>query len=213
MALNATTHCVRLALVTTVGSQRPGGRTERTRVKVFEAALRLLATRGVRFGMDELAREAGVHKTTLYRRWSTVADILGQLAAEVITRDVPIPDDGTLEDDLRAFAGDIATVIRHPTHGPALVALFSAPPDFVQVADVIERFWADRLLMLQPIVDRAIERGEIPVGTETALLFESLGAPLHYRLFLTRQPIDDDAVDRAVRVTIVAARAGLFGPG
>ncbi len=196
--------------VSTVGTQRPGGRTERTRVRVHEAALRLLATRGIGFGMEELARESGVHKTTLYRRWPTVADLLGQVADGVISRHVPIPDTGTLAGDLRAFADGIAAVIRHPTHGPAFVALFSAPSDVVEVAEVIERFWVDRLPLLEPVTDRAVARGEIPAATETALLFESLGAPLYYRLFLTRQPIDDNAVDRAVRVAITAAEAGVF---
>lgn len=192
------------------GTLRPGGRTERTRVKIVDAALRLLATRGVGFSMEELARESGVHKTTLYRRWPTTADLLGQVAAEVIGRDVPIHDSGALIKDLRAFADGIAAVIRHRIHGPALVALFSAPPEFVEVTEVIERFWVDRFPLLQPVVDRAIERGEIPAGTKTSQLFESLGAPLYYRLFLTRQPIDNDAVDRAVRVALEAAQSGLF---
>ena len=196
----------------TVGSQRPGGRTQRTRAQVHDAALRLLASRGVGFGMEELAREAGVHKTTLYRRWPTVADLLGQLTAEVIGQDVPIPDSGTLRADLRAFAGSIASVIGHPIRGPAMVALFTAPPEFGEVAAVIDHFWTVRLPALQPITDRAIERSEIPAGTQTALMFESLGAPLYYRLFLTRQPIDDAAVDRAVNVALHAARAGLFAP-
>lgn len=198
--------------MSTAGTQRPGGRTERTRVRVHEATLRLLASQGIGFSMDELAHAARVHKTTLYRRWPTIADLLGQVTADLIDHDVPIPDTGTLDGDLLAFANGIAAVIGHPTHGPAMIALFTAPRDFTEVAEAIDHFWTTRLPMLQPITERAIARNEIPGGTDTALLFESLGAPLYYRLFLTRQPVNDAAVNRAVHVTIVAARAGLFAP-
>lgn len=193
-----------------VGKTRPGGRTERTRVAVHQATLRLLAEHGVRFGVEDLAREAAVHKTTIYRRWPDLADLLGEVAAELIGQAVRVPDTGGLETDLRMLARDIAAVIRHPTHGPAMVALFTAPSEFREVHEVIGRFWSSRLALLQPVTDGAVARGELPDDTDTGLLFESLGAPLYYRLFLTRQPVNDDVVERAVQSTLLAAAGGVF---
>jgi len=182
-------------------------------VAVHEAVLRLLAREGAGFGMEDLAREAGVHKTTLYRRWASTAALMGEVAEELIGEDVRIPDTGGLEADLLAIGMDIAAVVAHPTHGPAMVALFTAPAGMREIHERIDDFWAARLALLQPVTDRAVARGEIPDGTDTGLMLESLAAPLYYRLFLTRRPVDEAAVRRSARVTVPAAAAGAFIEG
>lgn len=190
-------------------SRRPGGRTARNRDAVQQACLRLLATRGpLGFGMAELADEAGVHRTTLYRRWQTMGELLGDVAAELINRDVPVPDTRSLEGDLSAVAHAVASMLSHPLHGPAMTALFTAPSAVVEVDAVVASFWTARLESLEPVVARAVARGEIPPETEVGLLFECLGAPLYYRLLVTRQPVDDEAVARAVRIACDAAANG-----
>lgn len=195
----------------TPARRRPGGRTERTRLAVYEATLRLLGERGAPgFGIEELAREAGVHKTTVYRRWPTVEALLADVAESVIGQSVTVPYTGSLEGDLRVFARSIALLASDPVRGPALTALFTAPEGMTKVAEVIERFWAARLELLAPVTQRAILRGEVPTATSTPLLFEALGAPLYYRLLMTRRPIDDAAVERTVALTLLGARAGLF---
>lgn len=193
-------------------ARRPGGRTARTRQAVQSACLRLLATEGIRgFGMEQLAAEAGVHKTTLYRRWPTMADLLGEVAGELIDRDVPVPDTGSLQGDLRAIGRSIAAVVGDPVSGPALTALFTAPAGVSGIDDQIASFWRRRLAALEPVLARAFERGEVDRGLDAALVFECLGAPLYYRLSITRQPIDDTVVDRAVAVTLSSVGAGLLG--
>jgi hypothetical protein len=41
------------------------------------------------------------------------------------------------------------------------------------------------------MIDRAITRGELRADTDPALAIELLIAPLHFRLLLSRQPIDE----------------------
>ncbi|MDO5696874.1 MAG: TetR/AcrR family transcriptional regulator [Dermatophilus congolensis] len=191
-------------------TRRPGGRTARTRAAVQEASLRLLAERGFTFGMEELAGAAGVHKTTLYRRWPSMGALLADVTGELISSDVPIPDTGSLEGDLRAVAGSIRQLMSHPIHGPALTALSAAPAAITEVTEVLTTFWASRLKALEPLVARARARGEVPAQIDTALIFETLGAPLYYRLLITRRAIDDDAIERAVAVTMASIRADLL---
>ena len=50
--------------------RRPGGRTARTRRAVLEATVAELAAHGYgALTVERVATRAGVHKTTLYRRW------------------------------------------------------------------------------------------------------------------------------------------------
>jgi AcrR family transcriptional regulator len=72
---------------------------------VLAATLEELAAVGyAALTVENVARRAGVHKTTIYRRWkdreSLIADALsGQIASEI-----PVPDTGALETDLRELA-------------------------------------------------------------------------------------------------------------
>lgn len=193
--------------------RRPGGRTERTRQAVHRACLELLGSHGaLGFGIEELSRASGVHRTTLYRRWASVPPLLGEVAEELIGRDVPVPDTGSFTGDLTALASAIADVINDPVSGPALTALFTAPRSLTEVDDAVRRFWQRRLETLTPVVARAVEREELPADVDPELVFETLGAPLYYRYLLTRRPVDEAAVRRAVAGTLAAADAGVLGP-
>src|SRR5688500_3299261 len=83
--------------------RRPVGRGPKLRKAVLAATLLELADRGyAALSIEDVARRAGVNKTTVYRRWgdrqSLVVDALTDEMA-VVT----IPDTGTIEGDLRAW--------------------------------------------------------------------------------------------------------------
>ena len=84
-----------------VGEQRPGGRAERVRNAVLEATAELLTEVGYdQLTIDEVAARAGVHKTTVYRRWPTKPELITAAASAHSEQNVPIPDTGTLLGDL-----------------------------------------------------------------------------------------------------------------
>ena len=70
---------------------RPGGRTARTRAAVFAATLNELVASGyTQASIEAIAERAGVHKTTIYRRWRTkdrlIAEALADAAADTQRR-------------------------------------------------------------------------------------------------------------------------------
>src|ERR1700677_3732726 len=82
-------------------SKRPGGRSSRVRKAVFEAVEGLLVERpGDLPSMADIAGRAGVNPTSLYRRWHDVRILAGEVAVERLMRDLPVPDTGSLRDDL-----------------------------------------------------------------------------------------------------------------
>jgi hypothetical protein len=74
----------------------------------------------------------------------------------------------------------------------------AAADDDLALADSRARFWRARYDATRTIIDRAIDRHELAADTDRQLGLELLVAPLHFRALLTRQPIDDDWVERMV---------------
>jgi len=60
------------------------------------------------------------------------------------------------------------------------------------------------------VVERAVARGEAPAGTDAAEVVRVAVAPLYYRVFVTGEPVDRAAADRAAASAAVAARAGVL---
>src|SRR5665213_2836916 len=88
---------------------RPGGRSARTKAATFEAAATLTAERGHEaVTMTEIAARAGVAATSLYRRWGDVRVLLMEVAVERLMRERPLPDTGSLREDLRTWARTVA---------------------------------------------------------------------------------------------------------
>ncbi|MFI9326828.1 TetR/AcrR family transcriptional regulator [Kitasatospora sp. NPDC052868] len=188
------------------------GRGEKVRAAVLEATLAELAEmRYAALTVDGVARRAGVHKTTVYRRWrdrdALIVDALtGQLAA-----DIPIPDTGTVEGDLRALARGLAAWLGGPSGAAVLAVMLSEAVQAPGVAEARARIFEDRLRRAEPVVVRAVGRGELPAGVDPAEVVKALAAPLYFRVLITAEPVDDAAADRAVAAALAAARHGAFG--
>lgn len=181
-----------------VGQQRPGGRAARVRADVLQATTDLLTEVGYeRMTVEEVAARAGVHKTTVYRRWPSkpelVFDAVGTNSAEA----VPVPDAGNLRDDLRAFARSVAANIGTEGGARRSRSVVAAAITAGELGEVMQQFWADRFAAARPIVERAIERGELPADTDPDLIIETLIGPLWVRLLLTGRPVTADLADRA----------------
>jgi Tetracyclin repressor-like, C-terminal domain len=67
-----------------------------------------------------------------------------------------------------------------------------------------------RLAAISVIVDRGVEHGELPPGTDMALFMHAMAAPLYYRLLVTGDPLTQQDADLAAAAAIAAARSGLF---
>jgi len=60
------------------------------------------------------------------------------------------------------------------------------------------------------IVDRAIERGELPAGTNPAAFMHAMSAPLDYRFPFTGEPVTERDANLGAAAALAAAWAGVF---
>ncbi|MFB7373360.1 TetR/AcrR family transcriptional regulator [Streptomyces sp. NPDC056222] len=193
------------------GSRRPGGRTARTRAAVRDAVLTGLAEHGYpALTVEYVAEHSGVHKTTLYRRWGSLEGLLAD-ALDLAGEDswTP-PDTGSLDGDLRALAREVVDSFTDPSAAAAPTAFVGAAFQSERAAEALRAFYTERFTRCEAVVERAVARGEAPVGTDAGAVVRAVSAPLFLRLFVTREPVDTAMADQAARTTLAAVTEGAF---
>lgn len=193
------------------GSLRPGGRTARVRAAVLDAAREALSESGID-GLDlaDVARRAQVGKTTVYRRWGTVAALVADLLEDMAEQTLPRVETGSVLKDLTANARVVRETLADARQGPLFRAMIAAATCDERTARALHRFYEVRVREWAPCVEQAVERGELPPGTDAHEVVRAVAAPLYYRLLASGQPLDEEAAERCARAAVAAAGAGVY---
>ncbi|MEU0106014.1 TetR/AcrR family transcriptional regulator [Streptomyces sp. NPDC006251] len=196
------------------GTVRPGGRTARVREAVLRAAEDALTEQGFT-GLDlaDIARRAQVGKTTVYRRWGTVTGLVADLLQDMAEQSAPHTETGSLLGDLTANARLVQRTLTDPRQGALFKALIAAATGDAKTAAALHRFYDIRVREWAPCVRQAVDRGEVPEGTDPHDVIRAVSAPLYYHLLISGGRLDEAAADRAAEAAAIAARAGVFVRG
>jgi AcrR family transcriptional regulator len=171
---------------------RPGGRSARVRQSVLDTTLTLLAERGLdRVTVADIAECAGVHETSIRRRWRTRENLICDALLNYSEVHLPIPDTGSLREDLAAFASELATYLTTPL-GRALLYAMATTGEDPAIAEARTAFWQTRYELASAMIERAVARRELPATVDSRLALEALIAPLNFRALLTDEPPDED---------------------
>lgn len=191
-------------LGTVVGSRRPGGRTARTRASVLQAVSELLTEKGYdALDIDTVAERAGVHRTTVYRRWRDTGGLLADAVRASREQPWDPPDTGSLVGDLTAINREVvAALTGRPSLTYALIAAsFRAPA----AAEALRDFWHDRYTRAAVVVHRAVTRGEAAPTVDPRSILIAATAPLFHELALIRGAAAGDLAQRYARLAATAA--------
>ena len=193
--------------------RQPVGRGRKVHDAVMAATLLELADRGyAAMSVDDVARRAGVNKTTVYRRWKDRQSLVVDAITDQIAGDVPIPDTGAVDSDLRDLAHAVIQTLTSTTGQAIMRTMLVGAAHLPEVAQVKRRFFDDRIRRAEPIVARAVRRGELAANTDPAELIKTLIAPIYLRLLVTSEPLDAAFAEQTANVALAAARAGALPP-
>jgi AcrR family transcriptional regulator len=161
---------------------RPGGRSARVRVAVHRAVEELLVEMaGDALTIPVVAARAGVHATTVYRRWGSIGELLADVATSRFSGEIVVPDTGSLRGDLERWAADVATDLSDPDVLALIRATLGAGGE--QGACACR---GDREEQLAAMIERERARGNAVPSVERAA--DALLAPLYYRAIFTEHP-------------------------
>lgn len=172
------------------------------RAAVLRAALDII-TEGEagEVSLSRIARRAGVQTSSILRRWGSLDAVLLDAVLTYSEQRIPVPDNGSLREDLIAMARSICDYLAGP-QGSTLARIMAAAEDNPSTAQTRELFWASRYEAAAVIVQRAVNRGEVGADVDAALLLDLLIGPIHFRHLLTRQPTDPELIERSVDAVV-----------
>lgn len=175
--------------------------------KVLVATLSELARggyHGLRF--EDVATRAGVANTTVYRRWSTKQALVRDALLSITTETFSTPDTGSLRGDLLAVARRNVALAAKPEH-QGVFRIFAAEGEDAELMAIVQSLRRAFESVPREVLAAAEARGEIAPGVEPSLLFEVLGAALHWWVLFERAPVDDAALERVIDLLLHGALA------
>lgn len=196
-------------LSTGAARQRP--RVEGSREgEILDATVEVVAELGYdRLTMDAVALAAKASKATLYRRWSTKAELVVDAVSRA--KGCPVPDavdTGSLRGDLIAMScsdGGLTDQLPMSVMAGLLTAMHR-DADLQKAFQ--ERFLAPRIAVVNRVYDRAVQRGEIADDVDIELLSQTLPAVIIHHAFVLGVEPDDAFVVRVIDNLILPAARG-----
>lgn len=188
-------------------TRRTGGRSARVRTAALEAAFELALEKGLSVTVADVAERAGVHQTSIYRRWGSRERLLVEALLSQIGELAPMSDTGSLEGDLRAFLSAGAQFMSSP-QGMMLARIAVATQDTRELRDLRTEYWSQALTNAAKIFERALARGEMTPGIAPTSAVELVTGPLYMRVLLTGEALDDAFIDAIVRTTLAGLAPG-----
>lgn len=173
---------------------------------ILQATQDLLADVGYdRLSIESVAARCGTGKTTIYRRWPDKAALVADAVAAAATHLAQEPSDtGVLRDDMITFGaqwhspdsrrdGIVAGLLTAMRHHPELRAA---------VGEAITQP-GQRAFRL--MVQRAVDRGDVPEGRPVDLIGAVLPAMVFHHITESNAPVDEDFISAVIDNIVLPA--------
>lgn len=165
---------------------------------ILGATLEVLAETGYEaLRMDAVAARAKASKATLYRHWPGKPDLV--VAAFKCYKQEDLAegaDTGSLRGDILATLFGVRDLMTGPA-GQMMTGVMVAMQKDEELARIVrESMLEDKDGVTRQMLDRAIERGELPPDTDPDLFPDVAPAMLFMRIFVNALPADDEYLVR-----------------
>lgn len=153
--------------------------------------------------VDEVAAEAHASKATVYRSWPTKAELVLAAFIEGIQQSAEPPNTGTLRGDLICLGDMVCGHARE--HAAAMRAVLGELSRIPALHTALHRFLMGRKELMNAVLARAVDRGEIEPAALNREVCDVLPGYLVYRSVVEDRP--------ATRATVRKLVDNLILPG
>jgi AcrR family transcriptional regulator len=184
-------------------AQRPRGRPRAVGAneEILQATLEL----GQELGFDALSMEgiatrAGVAKTTIYRRWRNVSEVVMDAFLWQVNRTSTLSAGASARESFRISMKRLARAYRGRT-GRLMRTLVARAQSDPKLLDAISRRWVEpRREIARGFVRAGIEQGELRAGIDPDIVLDALYGPFYHRILVpyVGATLSDEYVDALV---------------
>jgi AcrR family transcriptional regulator len=182
---------------------------------VLRAALELFVEHGIEgASFEQIARRAGVARTTIYRRWSSREDLLAQ--ALDMSRRAPekslaaaagVPPERMAEQLINA----LSETVSRPEYLRTVAKLVGSVPDTPKLMSVYwNTYLTPRRRLVAETINRARELGAVRKEADAEILQDMIGGAIMYHLLI--RPGHKDRKDMRAYIGRLMRHALLTGP-
>jgi AcrR family transcriptional regulator len=187
-------------------------RVARSRAVVLAACAELLSEVG--FGgvtIEAVAARSGVAKTTIYRQWSSRAELMIDAFRTMATPPVA-PDTGDVARDLEHMMLKLARDLVNEPWSRAIPSLADAAARDPELARLHAQFSHECRTPVVAVVARAQDRGELDPDVAPDVVCAALAGPLFFRHMVSREPVDAAFVSALLASVLNGIRAPRHAP-
>lgn len=189
-------------MISVAGSIAPQRRSRRAESAILEATIALLGEVGFAgLTIEGIAARAGVGKATIYRHWSSKAEV----AVEAFKAFIPPlddPDTGSLTGDVRAVVLQIVDGLTHSPLAGILPSLVEAAERDPELERLFKEFGHTRRAVLRAVLDRGAARSELRPGLDLDVAIDVLVGPIFTRRLITRAPLTRQHADAVLDLVL-----------
>jgi AcrR family transcriptional regulator len=173
--------------------------------RVLRATIEELARIGYgALGIEEVAKRAGVNKTTVYRRWATKPELVRAALRSMGDETVCEVSTGSLRGDLMAVGRSIIAFARSP-EGRSILRMLLAEGMEPELAEIAASLRREREANPRALVHEAVARGELARGEDAVLLMETLFGAIVQRLYFSHEPVNEAFLEKIVELLLSGA--------
>ena len=174
-------------------------RNTRSHEAIIDATVKLLGSSGyVDFSIERVANEAGVGKQTIYRWWSSRAELVlevwrDRLIPPLAPFDQERPVREYLERSLLSFGQLIG---RDDCRQAAICVVAEAHRDPELYRRMEESIYAPRIQLITDAIGMAVREGQLPPVLDIPVMVDALYGAVWYKVFIRFETVTPEYVRR-----------------
>jgi len=179
------------------GKRAPGRpRSEESRQSILRSTLKLLKQDGFpQLSIEAIAGDANVGKTTVYRWWPTKAALVADAFSASAEEELQFPNTGSVYKDMSLQMRRLIRIFRSERGKVVAAMLAGGQSDPELIEAYRDRFLWPRRRQAYQTLQRGVDRGELPAGSDFDLILDSLYGPILMRFLIRHVKLEESFAD------------------